>query len=390
MQQVITIIFWTSWALLLYGYIGYGVILSIINRFKKAESVPYHPYYPSVAFLVAAYNEEDIIEQKILNTLSLNYPQDKINFYYITDGSNDNTHNICLKYDKIRTLHIDQRIGKLASLQRVIPTLLEDIILFSDANCMINDDGLLYLLPHFNDPDIGAVSGEKKVRGGADAAASEGLYWKYESWLKSQDSRFYSLVGAAGELFCVRRKLYTILPDNLILDDFVQSMKVCEQGYKVLYEKQAYSIESASFDLKEEFKRKTRICAGAFQTFAHIRFAFNPIRSPKIFFQFISHRFFRWVIGPVLLPLLFISCYLLFDNGAFYFWFFIGQLFFYALALLGLFLSLARINGGFIFIPLYFILMNGAVFSGFYRYITNRQSNLWTKSLRKSFDQTEI
>jgi cellulose synthase/poly-beta-1,6-N-acetylglucosamine synthase-like glycosyltransferase len=386
MQHLYIIVFWISLFLLFYGYLGYGIILTLINLLKNGKSTLSSEVTntPDIAYLVAAYNEEDCIESKIINTLDLDYPKKNLHIYIITDGSTDNTRELSEAFPAVIVHHQQERIGKLGSLQRIIPDLKEDIILFSDANCLLNKESLIHLVKHFNDPMVGAVSGEKKVKTGNDATATEGLYWKYESWLKNQDSLYYTMVGAAGELFCMRRELYEELPREIILEDFVQSMKVCEKGYRVIYEKKAFATEAPSGSLSEEMERKIRICAGAFQSFRFIKFAFNPFFKGKIFFQFLSHRFLRWTIAPVALVLAFISNFIIRNENDIYYFLFLTQCLFYTVAFIGLLMSVNKLKGGPAFIPMYFVLMNFAVFAGFLRFVNGSQSNVWKKAERKT------
>jgi cellulose synthase/poly-beta-1,6-N-acetylglucosamine synthase-like glycosyltransferase len=387
MHHLYIVIFWISLFLLLYGYIGYGVILTLINSLKYGKttlSSTAVDYTPDIAFLVAAYNEEDCIEDKINNTLGLDYPKEKLHLYIIADGSTDRTKDFSITFPDVIVHHQPERLGKLASLQRIIPNLKEEIILFSDANCLLNRDAVRHLIQHFTDPSVGAVSGEKKVVSGTDATATEGIYWKYESWLKNQDSLYNTIVGAAGELFCMRKDLYEKLPSEVILEDFVQSMKVCGKGYRVAYEKNAYATEAPSGSLKEEFERKIRICAGAFQSLRYIKFAFNPFLNGKLFFQFISHRFLRWTLSPVALVLVFISNLMIRNENEFYYFLFVVQCLFYAIALTGLMMSLRKLKAGLLYVPIYFTLMNLAVFAGFFRFVKGSQSNVWKKAERKT------
>jgi len=192
------------------------------------------------------------------------------------------------------------------------------------------------------------------------------------------------MVGAAGELFCIRRELYEELPREVILEDFVQSMKVCEKGYRVIYEQKAFAIEAPSKSLSEEMERKTRICAGAFQSFRFIQFAFNPLFNMKVFFQFISHRFLRWTISPVALVLALISNFMIRNETDSYYLLFAAQCLFYTAAFIGLLMSVNKLKGGPAFIPMYFVLMNFAVFAGFFRFVKGSQSNVWKKAQRKT------
>lgn len=216
------------------------------------------------------------------------------------------------------------------------------------------------------------------------ASAGEGAYWKYESLLKTLDAEFYSVVGAAGELFSLRTNLYQPVEEMIILEDFVISLRLCLKGYIVAYEPCAYAMEYASPSLKEEQKRKVRICAGAFQAIVLLKELFNVFRYPALSFQFISHRVLRWTACPVCLPLLFIINLLIVvaGTGNFFTYLFGAQVVFYLIAFAGWLLADKNIRLTALFIPYYFIFMNITVYKGFYRYVTKTQNILWEKTKR--------
>jgi biofilm PGA synthesis N-glycosyltransferase PgaC len=232
------------------------------------------------------------------------------------------------------------------------------------------------------------VSGEKKIevtRIGKAVAEGEGLYWKYESLLKRLDAQLYSVVGAAGELFSIRTALFEKAAEDTIIEDFVQSLKVCMKGYVVQYEPDAYAVESASVSMREEQKRKVRICAGAFQAMGILKDLFNIFKYPILSFQFISHRILRWTICPLCLSTLLASNLLLaaIDQSLFYFVFLFLQLFFYTLAIMGWINASRNIKMKLLYIPYYFLFMNISVFLGFARFVRKRQSVLWEKAARQ-------
>ena len=243
-------LFLGSFFIVFYNYAGYALIVILLNRIRRRPAAPIPPddLLPSISFIVAAYNEADCIDQKITNSLDLDYPPHKIEFMFISDGSNDATPSIIRSFDRIVALHQPERQGKSAAINRAVSSARHEILIFSDANTILNREAVRLIARHYADPAVGGVAGEKKVlsaANGNDVGDGEGLYWKYESFLKKTDADFYSVVGAAGELFSLRRSLYTVLPANIVLDDFVLSLKVAQQGFRVAYEPAALGIGAA-------------------------------------------------------------------------------------------------------------------------------------------------
>jgi len=386
------IIFWVSLFLIFYTFAGYGLVLFVLIRikrlFKKTAIYETTLLMPTVTVLVAAYNEEDLIEEKVLNTINLDYPKEKVQFIFITDGSTDRTAERIRKYNGIMVLHEDQRSGKMAAIKRAIPFINGEITVFTDANTFLNKEALLELIKHYQNPKVGAVAGEKRIMVGEKADASsagEGFYWKYESILKKWDYELYSNVGAAGELFSIRTALYQPVESDTIIDDHMIAMRIAESGYIIAYEPKAYAMETASADVKEELKRKIRIAAGGIQSILRLKKAANPFHYPLFTFQYISHRVLRWTITPFLLILVFIlNASLVFTGaGTGYLLLFIAQVIFYCLALTGYFFEKNNIRVKVLFIPYYFCVMNYAVLAGLMRYLRKSQSAAWEKSRRK-------
>jgi cellulose synthase/poly-beta-1,6-N-acetylglucosamine synthase-like glycosyltransferase len=246
------------------------------------------------------------------------------------------------------------------------------------------------MLRHYADPRVGAVSGEKKVmsgEGGMVQAEGESIYWRYESLLKKWDSQYYTVVGAAGELFSLRRSLYTSIPESTILDDFFLSLKVCEQGFVVMYEPEAVAMESASSSIKDEKKRKARISAGAFQAIGQFTRLLIPYPDPRLTFQYVSHRLMRWVVCPFALPVVLLLNFYLVATGTgdrmLYGTLLVGQCLFYLMAVVGWLMSVRqKYRIKIFYIPFYFLFMNYSVWIGLYRYLTHSQSSVWDKAKR--------
>ena len=389
---IINFIFWLSLAIIFYSYVGYGMLVWVLVRIKKMwkgnlEAKKNAEEFPHVALVVAAYNEQDFIERKIANTFGLDYPKDRLEVIFITDGSTDLTPDIIRKHPSIHLLHQPERKGKVAAMNRAIRQVQAPLVIFCDANTLLNKECIQNIVRHYADPKVGGVAGEKRIwQNSADAAAAagEGLYWKYESYLKKLDSELYTTVGAAGELFSVRKELFEAAPEGTIIEDFVQSLKLCVNGYVVRYEPNAYAAEAPSASIKEEMKRKVRICAGAFQAMILLKDLFNVFKYPVVSFQFISHRILRWTLCPVALITLLISNLLivLMSPSLFFTVALLLQGAFYAMGITGWIFASKNIRLKAVYIPFYFLFMNISVFIGFNRFIRNKQTVLWEKAAR--------
>jgi biofilm PGA synthesis N-glycosyltransferase PgaC len=386
------VVFWISLFIVFYAFIGYGILLFFLIKIKRLFAgkpvLPPAINLPTCTLIVAAYNEEAFIEQKIQNSLDLIYPADKLSLIFITDGSSDNTAKIVSKYSQIIHLHSAKRMGKMAAVHRAVAMVTTDVIVFTDANTFLNAEAMVNICRHYADAKVGAVAGEKRVHitETADATAGEGFYWKYESKLKIWDSELYSVVGAAGELFSVRTALYQPVPSNAIIDDFMISMLIAKKGYKIVYEPHAYALETASQDVKEELKRKIRIAAGGIQSIIWLRGLLNPFKMPLLSFQYISHRVLRWTVVPFLMLLALVLNILIVCNGdstPIYQLFLLAQFAFYGMSLLGWFLEARQIKVKIFFIPYYFCMMNYAVIRGIFRFAAGKQSAIWEKAKRK-------
>jgi poly-beta-1,6-N-acetyl-D-glucosamine synthase len=385
-------LFFFSFLIVIYSYIGYGILLYLLVKIKRLfvakNSLKADPdFEPEITLIVSAYNEASIIEIKIRNSLDLDYPSDKLRLVFITDGSEDGTPAIISKYNRILLLHEEERKGKLAAMNRAMKFVSTPYVIFSDANTLLNPESVNEIVKHYVDPRVGAVAGEKKIlfkEKDKAVAAGEGIYWKYESLLKRLDSEFYSVVGAAGELFSIRTSLFHVVPADTIIEDFVQSLQLCMEGWLVRYEPNAYAIESASSSMQEEQKRKVRIAAGAFQAMLILKGLFNIFRYPVLSFQFISHRILRWTLCPVCLITGLISNVILVYNnaGRLYFVVLLGQIVFYAMALVGWIFARRNIKSKVFYIPYYFLFMNLSVFLGFYRFLGKKQTAVWEKADR--------
>ncbi len=384
------LLLWILIGLVFYTYLGYGILLYLLVRLKRLFAKPTKfdlSFEPSVTLVIPAYNEEGFIEAKAVNSLQLDYPKDKLRILFITDGSSDHTYNILNDIEGVEVVHDSRRAGKAAAENRAMKFVKTPIVVFCDANTQLNRDCIRQLVKHYQYNKVGAVAGAKKVISeGADSAsgAGEGIYWKYESALKKWDSELYTVVGAAGELISFRTELVTELEEDTILDDFIQSLRICSQGYKVVYEPKAMAVETASQNVTEELKRKVRIAAGGWQSMHRLSHLLNPFTNPLLTFQYISHRVLRWSISAFALPLILGINILLVVNvtSSVYQLLLVLQSSFYLMAILGWVLENKKIRLKILFIPYYFLMMNYAVFAGFWRWAKKGQASTWERAQR--------
>ena len=388
------IFFWMGVFLVFYTYIGYGMLLWVLvkmKRFVKGKAVkaalPADEDLPDVTFMVCAYNEQDVVDMKMENTLQFDYPHDKLHIMWVTDGSTDATNDRLSRYPGVEIVFSPERKGKTAALNHGISMVKTDLTIMTDANTMVNPEAVREIVRCFQDPQVACVAGEKRVMArheGQAAAEGEGLYWKYESALKKMDSELYSAMGAAGELNAIRTRLYQPMPENALLDDFVMSMRMVGQGYRIAYSPDAYAMEYGSADLNEESKRKRRIAAGGLQSIWWLRSMMNPLRNPMVAFQFLSHRVLRWSITPVaLLALIPLNVALvLMKAGTVYNIIWALQLLFYLAAFIAWVMERQGRKNKLLYVPYYFLFMNLNVFKGMKYLCSHQSSGAWEKAKR--------
>ena len=388
------IVFWIALFIVFYTYIGYGILLYIIIRLKRLfrgkpqkAVLPADEDLPTMTLMICAYNEEDVVAEKMENTLALDYPKDKLRIMWVTDGSNDHTNDLLKAYPEVDIVFSPERRGKTSALKHGLRELKTRYVAFTDANTMINGGALREIARLFADPTVGCVSGEKRVaarKAGEMAAEGEGLYWKYESTLKRWDSELYSAMGAAGELYAIDPTLCREVPDEALLDDFMLSMYVVQGGKRIAYTPDAYAQEYGSANIHEESKRKRRIAAGGLQSIWWLRTMLNPLRQPLVTFQFVSHRVLRWSITPIAMVLLLLVNIALVVKGAgmFYTVMLILQTLFYLMALAGWLQNRFGYKNKLLYTAYYFVFMNFNVFRGMAYLKSHGKSGAWEKAKR--------
>jgi len=378
-------LFWLSIFTVFYAYFGYLILLWLISLIKTGRTTGNLIEKPSPAFqmvtlLISAYNEEKNIEKKLSNSLDLNYPKNLLEIIVVSDGSTDRTNEIVAGYaDKgVNLYHYEGRIGKTACLNKSIPLAKGDIIVFSDANSLYNRDAILSMVRHFEDDRIGFVTGytEYVLEGGESNLASVGLYAKIEILAKKLESRISSCVGADGAIFAIRKNLYQSLM-SYDINDFVIPLNIIRQGYRGVFEEDAYCLEKTARDQRGEFNRQTRITSRTLRALFKRTDLLNPFKYPMFSFELISHKLIKFIV-PFLLVIIFIlNIVILGRQGGIYLITFSAQILFYFLGCLGNLQDnikfLSKINAH----CKTFILVNFAIFLGWLKYIQGETYTTW-------------
>lgn len=388
-MKTFEIILLVSAAILFYSYLGYGLVIWFLAKLKGKMKVPVlgAEDLPMVTHVIAAYNEEDVIEAKIKNCFMMDYPSDKMKTIIVADGSNDRTVDIIKHYPDVDLYFSPERKGKLNAVDRVMKEVTSPISIFSDANAMLTTNSFKDMVRHFQLNSVGAVAGEKIVMNDdkEDAAgAGEGIYWKYESALKKFDYKVHSVVGAAGELFAIRTHLFETPEPDTLIEDFVITLNVAKKGYKVAYEAMAKAKEYASESVQEEMKRKVRISAGGLQAVWRLRSLLNPFKHGMLTFQYVSHRVLRWTLAPLSILTFFISSLFLAKSGVLFYQVLVAlQVLFYLTALVGYYAETYKIHFKAFFIPFYFMVMNVSVYLGLAKLVSGDYEVTWDKAKRR-------
>jgi cellulose synthase/poly-beta-1,6-N-acetylglucosamine synthase-like glycosyltransferase len=370
-------LFWGSLALVLYTYAGYPAILHILGRLRGRREIPARvPSTPSVCLIISAFNEEKVIRQKIENSLSLEYPG-RIQVVVASDGSNDRTVAIAGEYEDHGVVlhHSPRRRGKNTVLNEVVRLRNEDIIVFTDANSILAKDAVSRLVARFGDPSVGCVVGELVYSHDLTSVGQgESLYWRYESKIKTLESRLGSVLVANGSIFSIRRELFRdLFPD--VANDFQSPFDVANQGRGTVYEPAALAVERSAELWEEEFDRKVRIVMRGITGFARLRRRMHGLR----LWQFISHKLIRWCVGAVLI-VTFVSNAMLVSARPFFAVFFALQAFCYAAAFGGWLMRRRPTVPKLLYVPFYFTMVNFAALRAITRFVLGSRQVVWEKA----------
>ena len=378
MEYVVGLLFF----LIAHPYVFYPASLVLLNcrqQHGQVQQAAEENCLPTISLLIAAYNEEKVIADKLVNAMKLDYPADKLEIVVGSDGSTDRTNEIVQAFasaqPQIKLLAYLHREGKVNVLNKAVQQCAGEIVVFSDANAFYNTSALKHMAGHFANPRIGCVAGEKKMKIAGDQdwiGENEGLYWKLESFIKRQESRLKTVIGADGAMYAIKKSLFTPLPRDTSVDDFLISMLIVLQGYRIAYEPRAFSYEAAGRSLAEELKRKVRIAAG---NYYNLRYLPGPWGWNLLSYLFISHKLLRWA-SPFIFIVLTLCLFGQVYNPACA-WLLVLILASYGIAVLGYCFEQKLLKYRVVSLITHFYLAVYAQFSGWLKYCKGTQKAIW-------------
>lgn len=387
MILLMEILFYLILFLIVNTFFLYPVVLFFVSR-KYTGRFTVHGFNPTVSILIAAHNEEKVIEERIKNISTLNYDLNRIEVFIGSDNSTDKTNEILLEQEKkYPWLHVfisEERMGKAGILNEIFKKVKNQILVFTDANTLFHKDALKNMIEDFADETIGGVCG-RLVLVDNEVSRSEGVeeseYWKYETHIKKLEGRCGVLISANGGIFAIRKELYEEIPTrNAVTDDLFVSLSVIARDYRFTYRYDALAYEGTGKDLSAEYLRKVRFGATNFQTliyFKELLWAKNKFLS----YNFFSHKVTRWFL-PLLLFLLLLISYFLSDYNFIIHKIFYSQIIIYLLAICGYLLSLIKVRIPVFSIPYFFVVSNIAIAEGFIKFIRKKHSVIWNSTER--------
>jgi cellulose synthase/poly-beta-1,6-N-acetylglucosamine synthase-like glycosyltransferase len=382
--------FWFSLTLIVYTYVGYPMILFsiyslvqirrdlgyLLAREDRRASCPPAEQFPRVSLVVAAFNEQLHLPDKIQNLRELRYPPDKLEIIIVSDGSEDRTNEILssVSDDRIRTILLAERKGKANALNVGVAEATSEILVFSDASTLFAVDAIEKLVRHFNDPKVGVSCGFLKFKATAESQQTEGVYWKYETILRLMEARLGATLTASGAIYALRKACFQELSEDVVIEDFVVPMRARQQGYSVVFDPEAIGIEFAAASITGEFTRRVRLALGSFR--ASRELLQIPLTAAARL-AFLSHKLARWIVPFLLLALFFSNAFLL--RSVPYRAFFCAQLFLYGWAALGFFFHEQMRKVRFGLLGYFWLAMNLAFLVGFWRFMVGRQGSIWQR-----------
>lgn len=391
MTKLLSWILWTSVGSIFYTYAGYPLLLSAFARLAGRRSSEEPAFrdadLPTATLIVAAYNEQDAIARKLENSLSLEYPFGRLQILVAADGSSDGTTGIVRSFAQrgVDMSYRSGREGKAAAINHAVAQARGEVIVFSDANNDYDPNAIRELARPFADPTVGGVVGAKHVFvGDGPLSDSEGLYWRYESYVRRMESSLGSCTGAVGEIFAIRRDLFESLPKDIVCDDFYMAARLLRRGYRVVYRPEAKSRERISVSATDERKRRAKIVAGRYQAIA-LAHRLLPIRRPLLAWQMLSHKFMRPFVPFAMAAALIANVLLATTPSRGYRLLLAGQLGFYSLAALGAYVRSDTKIARLLYLPTFLVQSNLAAFMGLYRYLAERETmHLWERVARRT------
>ena len=389
--MVVKTAFWLSVVGILYAWVIYPVLVWVLARLASkrsgSSSIGDAEFdWPMVSLVIAAYREESVILERLNNAIMLDYPLDRLQILIGCDGDEDLTGELVGNYadDRVRLLQYPERRGKASVLNDSVPQAMGDIIVFSDANTNMKPDALKKLVGHFADSDVGGVCGQLVLTDPLTGRNVDGIYWSFENFLKRSEAKLGALLGVNGAIYAIRRELFSPIPANTIVDDFLIGMRIHLQRRKLVYEPNALANEETAPTISGEFNRRVRIGAGNFQSLGWLAPLLNPKRG-AIAVTFFSHKVMRWLCPVFLLAALISNIFLIED--LFYSRTLALQIVFYVISMAGLKIGPGPGWTKLLRLPAMFVAMNVALLFGFFRLISTSQSGTWKRTERSEAER---
>ena len=382
-------VLWGCFGLIGYTYLLYPLCIWALARLPRKILTPSEAdraALPPVTLLVAAYNEEQVIERKVRNSLALDYPRDRLEIVVASDGSSDATGEIVVRYAHrgVRLLNYGQRRGKSHVLNAAIPETNGDILVLSDANTDFDRRAVRQLVRWFVDPRVQAVCGRLELKDPTGGRNVDSLYWRYETFLKHCEGRLGALLGANGGIYAIRRSGYVPIPNNAIIDDFlIPLLSKLRHGGRIVYDPAAVASEETSPTIGGEFHRRVRIGTGAYQSLRLLWRLLSP-RYGWTAFAFLSHKLLRWMVPFLFLTM--VVCTVCLLQYPLYRFMLGAQLALLAIALGGMYVRGKSLTARLLRATTMFAGMNLALLLGFWRWVTTPQGGTWQptgRSLRR-------
>ena len=380
MYNLLIIILICSSLLILHTYVFYPLFMILIYRNSNHNQLLFYSddELPSIAILIAAHNEEKVIEKKILSVFNTNYPSSKLKVFIGSDASTDRTDeilsNLTNTYSNIEFIKFKGRVGKISIINHLQSLCDESVLILSDANVIFKQNTIFELVKYFKDSNVGLVSANiiKESSNNDGISYQEKKYLNFENKIKASESyAFNFIMGAEGGCYAIRNNLFSKVPSNFIVDDFFITMQVLKRKNYALLNNLAICIEDVTSDISSEYRRKVRISSGNFQNlffFKHLLFDFS-----SICFAFWSHKVLRWLTPFFIFICLFSSVFLI-PYQKFFIWISCIQLLLLLFPLLNYFF---KFNNVFLKFIAHFYLMNFALFEGFIKFIKGIKSSIW-------------
>jgi len=371
-------VFWSSAGVIFYVYVGYPLLVFAVGRLFPKPTVR-AAFEPPVSIIITAYNEERDIRAKLENTLSIDYPPEKLEIIVASDCSSDKTDEIVSEFKSrgIKLYRQAERKGKTSAQNMAVERAAGEIILFSDATTLYETDVLRAMLPNFADKTVGCVAGKLVYVDASDSSVGKGArsYWNYETFLKESESRACSLIGTSGCLYSVRKSAYQPMYPEACSDFFIATL-VYKQGLRTVYEPAAVCTEETNRHSGKEMQMRVRVISQTFNDLWRNREMLNPLRSGFFAVELVSHKILRYGV-PFFLILMLLGAGLAAFHSTFFLFVFALQIVFYLTALIGWFLEKNENKAGILAIPLYFVLANSAALLGFYKFLSGERYARW-------------